>query len=168
MKIQNHSKSIALIHIDKRITPHRNVYDVEWKRVQWHLESLGYTVIQVGSNENDECGLHYNTKNNLGSLKWLIAGCDLFIGVDSSPAMIAMSYHKPCILMFGSVNPEYIHVDLKGAIVIQQKCDNQNCWHLIGGTEGAECIYDKEKPPCCISSTKEIIYSIDKMHTNGK
>jgi len=157
-------KKYCVVHIDQRETPHRNIYGVEWKRVQWHLEGLGYTVIQVGSNNAEECGIHLNTKDNIGSLKFFIAGCDLFLGIDSSPAGIAMAYNKPCILMFGSVNPEYIHPNLDNAIVIQQKCVHQNCWHIVGGTAGKPCVFDELRPPCCVSSTEEVINAINKMH----
>lgn len=157
-------KKYCIVHIDQRETTHRNVYGVEWKRIQWHLDGLGYTVIQVGSNDHEECGIHLNTKDNLGSLKFFIAGCDLFLGIDSSPAGIAMAYNKPCILMFGSVNPEYIHPNLDNAIVIQQKCVHQNCWHIVGGTAGKPCVFDELRPPCCVSSTEEVINAINKMH----
>lgn len=157
-------KKYCIVHIDQRETTHRNVYGVEWKRIQWHLEGLGYTVIQVGSNESEECGIHLNTKDNIGSLKFFIAGCDLFLGIDSSPAAIAMAYNKPCILMFGSVNPKYIHPDLTNTVVIQQPCDKAGCWHIVGGTTGQPCVYDAAKPPCCISSTGEIINAINKFH----
>lgn len=157
-------KKYAVIHIDVRDTPHRNTYGVDWKRVQWHLEGIGYTVIQVGSNKHEVCGLEINTDNNLGLLKFIIGGCDIFIGVDSSPAGIAMAYNKPCVLLFGSVNPAYIHPDLKNTIVIQQPCDKQHCWHQIGGTAGKKCVYDELKPPCCISSSNEVINAINTFH----
>lgn len=157
-------KKYCIVHIDQRETTHRNVYGVEWKRIQWHLEGLGYTVIQVGSNNAEECGIHLNTKDNIGSLKFFIAGCDLFLGIDSSPAGIAMAYNKPCILMFGSVNPKYIHPDLTNTVVIQQPCDKAGCWHIVGGTAGQPCVYDEVKPPCCISSTSEIINAINSLH----
>lgn len=156
-------KKYAVVHIDERETPHRNTFGVEWNRIQWHLEGQGYTVIQVGDANKDKCGIHYNTKNNLGLLKFLIAGCDLFVGVDSSPSNIAMAYTKPCVLLFGSVNPKFIHPDLSNAIVIQQKCEFQNCWHKVGGTSGQDCIIDISNPPCCISSTNEVINAINNI-----
>lgn len=156
-------KKYAVVHIDERETTHRNVFGVKWDKIQRHLEAYGYTVIQIGKGGHDVCGIEINTPS-VGYMKFLIAGCDLFIGIDSAPAGIAVAYNKPCILFFGSVNPDYIHPDLTGVHVIQQKCTNQNCWHIEGGTNGVPCIFDEQKPPCCITSTEEVIDSINKMH----
>jgi hypothetical protein len=156
-------RKYAVIHIDNRETPHRNTFGINWDRVRWHLEGLGYTVIQVGANEHEVAGIEINT-SNIGFLKFVIAGCDVFIGVDSAPAGMAMAYNKPCILLFGSVNPEFIHPDLTNAIVIQQPCPKAGCWHQIGGVAGIPCVYDELKPPCCISSDKEVIAAINKFH----
>ncbi len=156
-------KKYAVVHIDERETTHRNVFGVKWDKIQRHLEAYGYTVIQIGKGNHEVCGIEINTPS-VGYMKFLIAGCDLFIGIDSAPAGIAVAYNKPCILFFGSVNPDYIHPDLTGVHVIQQKCINQNCWHIEGGTNGVPCIFDEQKPPCCITSTEEVINSINKMH----
>lgn len=156
-------KKYAVVHIDERETTHRNVFGVKWDKIQRHLEAYGYTVIQIGKGSHKVCGVEINTPS-VGYMKFLIAGCDLFIGIDSAPAGIAVAYNKPCILFFGSVNPDYIHPDLTGVHVIQQKCTNQNCWHIEGGTNGVPCIFDEQKPPCCITSTEEVIDSINKMH----
>jgi len=156
-------KKYAVVHIDERETTHRNVFGVKWNKIQRHLEAYGYTVIQIGKGSHEVCGIEINTPS-VGYMKFLIAGCDLFIGIDSAPAGIAVAYNKPCILFFGSVNPDYIHPDLTGVHVIQQKCTNQNCWHIEGGTNGVPCIFDEQKPPCCITSTEEVIDSINKMH----
>lgn len=157
-------KKYAVVHIDNRETTHRNIYGVKWNQIQRHLEAYGYTVIQIGKGQHELCGLEINTPS-IGYMKFLIAGCDLFIGIDSAPAGIAVAYNKPCVLFFGSVNPDYIHPDLTGVHVIQQKCIYQNCWHSKdGGTAGVECVFDKEKPPCCISSTEEVIDAINLIH----
>lgn len=155
-------KKYVVIHIDERETPHRNIFGVNWVKVQRHLEALGYTVIQVGKGNHYECGLFFNTAH-IRQLKFLIAGCDLFLGVDSAPSHIAMAYNKKCLLFFGSVNPDYIHPDLSNTVIIQQKCIYQNCWHLEGGTSGEDCRFNKKNPPCCISSYEEVIDGINKL-----
>ncbi len=155
-------KKYVVIHIDERETPHRNILGVNWVKVQRHLEALGYTVIQVGKASHYECGLFFNTAH-IRQLKFLIAGCDLFLGVDSAPSHIAMAYNKKCLLFFGSVNPDYIHPDLSNTVIIQQKCIYQNCWHLEGGTSGQDCRFNKNNPPCCISSYEEVIDGINKL-----
>ena len=156
-------KKYAVVHIDERETTHRNIFGVKWDKIQRHLEAYGYTVIQIGKGGHEICGIEINTPS-VGYMKFLIAGCDLFIGIDSAPAGISVAYNKPCILFFGSVNPDYIHPDLTNVYVIQQKCINQNCWHIEGGTNGVPCMFDEQKPPCCISSTEEVIDAINLFH----
>ena len=157
----------AIIHIDERETPYRNIFGVDWKKVQRHLEALGYTVIQVGKGKHDECGLYFNTAH-VRLLKFLIAGCDIFLGVDSAPSHIAMAYNKPCVLFFGSVNPDYIHPDLSNTVVIQQKCIYNGCWHLEGSTNGQDCRFNKTTPPCCVTNYEEVIDGINKLHFKEK
>ncbi len=99
-------------------------------------------------------------------MKYIIAGCSLFLGVDSAPAHIAMAYNKPCILFFGSVNPDYIYSDLSNVKVIQGKCDKQNCWHHNGGMAGQECFYKgtDKYVQCAISNSDEVIEAINEFH----
>lgn len=158
-------KKYVIIHNDDRETPHRNIYGVNWEKVKDHLESLGYFVVQIGSG-NVKCGQHYNTFGKIGVLKWLIAGCDLFIGVDSAPAGMAVAYKKPSILFFGSVNPDYIHPDLENVEIIQGNCNNSGCWHIVGGTFGKECVYsgDKKYLQCCKTDYETVIDKINKFH----
>jgi ADP-heptose:LPS heptosyltransferase len=157
-------KKYAVIHIDERETLHRNTYGVNWKAVQRYLENNGYVVIQVGRNKHENCGIEINTRS-VGFMKFVVSGCDLFVGVDSAPAGIAMAYNKPCVLLFGSVNPDYIHPDLSNAEVVQGACDNSFCWHKVGGTSGVECKYintDKYLQ-CCKSDSDIVIDAIEKL-----
>jgi len=154
-------KKYCVVHIDNRETAHRNIFNVEWDKIKYYLQGKGFFVLQVGNGLSESCGERINTQGNLDLLKFIIAGCDLFIGVDSSPSHIAMAYNKPCVLFFGSVRPCYIHPDLNNTVVIQQPCDRAGCWHTIGGTSGVECYYDKEKPPCCVTNTPEVMGAID-------
>ncbi|MBK7883547.1 MAG: hypothetical protein IPJ81_06910 [Chitinophagaceae bacterium] len=158
-------KKYVVIHNDDRSTPHRNILGVDWKKVQKHLEALGYFVLQIGSG-NNKCGQHYNTFGKVGVLKWLIAGCDFFIGEDSAPAGIAVAYNKPCILFFGSVNPDYIHPDLTNVEIIQSNCDKAGCWHIVGGTKGQDCAYfgDEKHLQCCKTDYETVIDTINKFH----
>jgi len=156
-------KPYIVIHIDERDTPHRNIYGVDWKKVKKCIESYGYLLIQVGRQKHEEVGIEINT-SSLGFLKFVIAGCDMFLGIDSAPLGIAMAYNKPCVGFFGSVNPEYIHPDLESLEVIQQPCVHQHCWHSkVGGTEGVKCVFNELEPPCCVSETKQIINAINKL-----
>lgn len=158
-------KKYACVHIDNRATLHRNTYGVNWKAVERYLTNNGYTVIQIGKNEHESCGIEINTQA-VGFMKYVISGCDLFVGVDSAPAGIAMAYNKPCVLLFGSVNPDYIHPDLSNAIVVQGACDNSFCWHnRIGSTEGVECKYINTNKylQCCASDADIIIDAIEQL-----
>lgn len=161
-------KKYAILHIDFRETAHRNVYDVDWKAVKKHLEAYGYNVIQIGKGQHDSVGIEMNTPS-IGFLKFVISGCDIFLGIDSAPLGIAMAYGKPCVGFFGSVNPKYIHPDTELLEVIQQPCIYQHCWHTkVGGTEGVKCVIDELKPPCCVPETEQIIDAINKLHIPKK
>jgi ADP-heptose:LPS heptosyltransferase len=156
-------KKYVVIHIDQKDIPHRNIYGVNWKAVKKHLEAYGYLVIQIGKEKHESIGAEINT-SSLGFLKFVIAGCDLFIGIDSGPLNIAMAYNKPCVGFFGSVNPEYVHPDMNGLEVIQQPCIYQHCYHVAGTVTGVDCVINKEMPPCCIAETEQVIEAINNLH----
>lgn len=158
-------KKYVILHIDKKPMPYRNVFGVNWEEVKGYLESLGYSVIQIGKEEHETVGLEMNTPS-IAFLKFLIAGCDMFIGIDSGPLNIAMAYNKPCIGFFGSVNPEYVFPDLNFLEVIQQPCIKQHCYHNSVTTVGIECEFNKEVPPCCISDTEQVIDKINKIQND--
>lgn len=158
-------KKYAVIHIDKRDTPHRNIYDIDWTKVRKHLEALEYTVIQIGKNDHEFCGLELNT-SSVGFMKFVIAGADLFIGVDSGPAHIAVAFNKPSVLFFGSVNPDYIHCDLDNVEIIQGNCADAYCWHKEGGTAGTICkhVNTSKYLQCCKSGWEQVIDAINKFN----
>lgn len=158
-------KKYACIHIDNRETPHRNVYGIDWQKVQRHLEALGYTVIQVGPNNHEKCGIEINTPS-IGFLKFIIAGCDLFVGIDSGPASIAVAYNKPCVLFFGSVNPDYVHPDLTNVEIIQGNCEKAYCWHSETKTAGMPCAFEgtPKSLQCCKSTYEQVVDAINKLH----
>src|SRR6185312_821905 len=154
----------ACIHIDNRETPHSNTYGINWKAIERYLTANGFIVIQIGKNEHESCGIEINTAG-VGFMKFVISGCDLFIGVDSAPSHIAVAYNKPCVILFGSVNPDYIHPDLTNVEIVQGKCDKSFCWHLEGGTEGKECFYKGTEKylQCCQSDSDEVINAIERL-----
>lgn len=156
-------KKYAVLHIDNKPIPHRNIFGVNWKTVKKHLEAYGYNVIQIGKEEHESVGIEMNTPS-IGFLKFLIAGCDIFLGIDSGPLNIAMAYNKPCVGFFGSVNPEYVYPDLTNLQVIQQPCIKQHCYHNSISTIGIDCEFDKNMPPCCIAETEQVIESINNLH----
>jgi ADP-heptose:LPS heptosyltransferase len=158
-------KKYAVLHIDNKNMPHRNIFNVNWRAVKRHLEAYGYTVFQIGKEEHPVVGIEINTAS-IAFLKFFIAGCDLFLGIDSGPLNIAMAYNKPCVGFFGSVNPEYVHSDMNGLQVIQQPCIYQHCYHSKdGNTTGVECVFNKDMPPCCVAETEQVIDAINNLHT---
>lgn len=153
----------VVIHIDRRETTHRNVLGVDWKRVAHNLEDRGFTVIQIGKGEHEDCGLYFNTVNEQMML-WLIAGCELFVGIDSGPSHMAVATGRKCVLFFGSVNPKFIHYDLSSVEVLQSPCpfETPNCWHLTTSTRGQDCP-EIEAPPCTMHSTRDVALAIDRI-----
>jgi len=157
----------AIVHIDRRITPERNPFGINWKNVQRFLENRGYLVVQIGKNEREECGIQLNTPS-IGFMKFAIAGADLAICVDSAPSHIAMAYNKPCVLLFGSTRPDYIHAEMDNTEVIQCKCDKSGCWHVDGSVDGQKCFYSGTDKylQCCKSDSDEVISAIERLITS--
>ncbi len=157
----------CILHIDNREQPHRNIYGVNWEVVVFKLQSLGYTVLQVGKDRT--CDIKGAIRINTPStqfLMWVVASSDLFIGIDSGISHIASGFNIPSIIFFGSVNPEHIHPDLKNKIIIRNKgvCDTPHCWSNVIGTTGQDCYVEKHKPPCVQFKTEQIIDAIEKYH----
>ena len=156
-------KKYVVLHIDFRETNHRNIHNVSFYRIKSFLEKMGYTVIQIGRGMREEVALEFNCPNEQ-MMMYLIAGCELFIGVDSGPAQMAVALDKKCIIFFGSVNAEYIHPDLSKVTVIQGTCPvgKQHCWHDAPGTRGVDCVVDPTRPPCTIGDTEKVVAEIKK------
>lgn len=159
-------KRYALIHIDKRETPYRNIYGkVDWVRIKHFLEDKGLEVIQIGKNEHEECGMYFNTVNEMMAL-WAAAGCEVFLGIDSGIAAMAVATQRKSVIFFGSVNPAYIHPDLSKVTVIRNACPiaNDYCWHSAPGTAGQECSVEgqQEQPPCCVFTTEQVLEALKK------
>lgn len=156
----------AVVHLINRPTQSRNIHGVKWGEVQKHLDALGYLVVQIGDYQSFNIGTPIHTRT-IEFLKWIIAGCDLFIGVDSGPSHIAVAYDKPSVLLFASTNPDYVHVDHAGIEFVQGNCEKAYCWHSKeGSTNGIECAF-KDTPKylqCGKSSYEKIIDAINKLH----
>lgn len=157
----------VVIHIDKRETPHRNQFGLDWNIVRKYLESRGYLVIQVGKNEHEVAGVEFNCVTE-PMLMWAIAGADLFIGIDSGPSHIAVALGIKSIILFGSVSPWYIHPDLDKITAVFSDCPikKQFCWHEKVGTTGSVCEVSPEKPNCCVYDTQLLINKINESIIN--
>lgn len=148
-----------VMHMDDTDMPYRNVHGVDWEDIACYLQSLGYTVIQVGGEHKAGLKMNTPTKN---MLMYLMAGADFFIGQDSGPSQVAVALGIPSIIFFGSVNPEYRYPDLSKIRIIQNHCDKAGCYHSVIGVRGTDCVYDKENPPCCTyqEGSEEVKYRI--------
>lgn len=157
----------VVLHIDERQTSYRNIYGVKWAVVVRRLKSMGYHVIQIGAGAFNpvEGAIGMNTPT-LSFLKWVIGTADLFIGVDSGPAHIAVAQSVPAVIFFGSVTPEKIYSDFSLIQPIINKCPvaMDGCWHL-GTTEGVACKASKDIPPCCNFDTDEVIEKITEFNS---
>jgi hypothetical protein len=152
----------VVLHIDERPTAYRNVYGIKWEVVIRRLNSLGYHVIQVGAGAfNPVKGAIGMNTPTIGFLKWVIGTADLFIGVDSGPAHLAVAQNVASVIFFGSVTPEKIYADFTRIEPITVSCPiaRDGCWHL-GTTNGVECQVGTEIPPCCMYDTDTVIDKI--------
>jgi ADP-heptose:LPS heptosyltransferase len=144
-------KKYAVLHIDERPQQSRNARGVNWGNLVSELNDLGYTVIQIGKNHHTEVkGAVMMATPTLNMLQYVIAGADLFIGVDSGPSHIAVAHNIPSVVMFGSVDPKIIHPDLTNIYPVVNKgvCKLPFCWHTEITTVGVPCYIDDQNPPC--------------------
>lgn len=151
----------VVFHIDDTAMAHRNVHGVDWKQVEGFVRSKGYEAIQVGH------GIHrIGTRINAASMNmliYLIGSADLFVGLDSGPAQIAVALGIKSVLFFGSVNPEYRYADLSNISVIQNPCEFAGCYHEVVSTVGQDCRIDKALPPCITHKTEDVIERLSKV-----
>lgn len=141
-------KKYAVIHIDDRETLSRNITGIEWKPLVSYLENNGYTVLQIGNQHHKVIATEINTPT-IAFLKWVIAGSDLFIGIDSGPAQIAVACDVESVIFFGSVDCQKIYADLSNIHVIERVnvCRKPKCWHSAISTNGVPCIETTEDNP---------------------
>lgn len=159
----------AVVHIDKRETAHRNA-ETAWWKITDHLKSKGYLVVQIGKNESVELDAIQMRTIAEPMMAYVISGCDLFLGVDSGPSHIAVATGRKSVILFGSVNPAYIHADFTNIRVVTNHhptdtpvCTTPFCWHNSITTTGQECIVDAEAPPCIKFHSKQIINAINDL-----
>lgn len=159
----------AVIHIDQRQQAHRNADHVAWWKVTDHLKSKGYLVIQIGKNESLNLDAIQVNTIEVSMMAYVISGCDIFIGVDSGPSHVAVATGRKCVLLFGSVNPMYIHADFENIKVVVKHnpdnpvCSTPFCWHESITCTGQECVVDSFRPPCTLFGSENIINAINEL-----
>lgn len=156
----------AVIHYDIRPQGGRNIQSVRWDIVTDWLWNLGYTPVQIGMGERFPIPntIQMNTPTEPMML-WAIGGADLFIGVDSGPANVAVAMDTPAAIFFGNVEPEYIYPDTSKITIIQREnaCGTPKCWHNTIGCEGMKCTVDENKPPCVQFETEDVVNAIERL-----
>lgn len=162
----------ALFHVDNRAQPHRNVYGVNWEEVVQYVQSLGYTAIQVG--RDDKAIIKGATRINCTNenfLAYVCAGADMMVGIDSGISNICAAFKVPCAILFGSVNPLYIHPEINNKVFIhnhdKKVCEKAFCWSSVIGCEGVDCYISKDTPPCTQFSTKQVFDAIKTLHESN-
>jgi len=148
----------VILHTDDTMMPHRNVHGVDWEQVTVALENIGYDVYRVGRG-NGTGGRKINTYSE-NMLAYIISGADLFIGLDSGCAQIAVACGVKSVIFFGSVFPEYRYADLSNIRAVQKDCPigKDGCYHDLVSTVGQDCEVDVMSPPCITyHSTDRII-----------
>jgi ADP-heptose:LPS heptosyltransferase len=153
---------LVVLHLDQREQASRNIEGVNWESVVAYLHKKGYAVIQIGIGVHDEVrnAVFMNTFN-----EWLLMGtigsADLFIGIDSAPANIAVALGIKAMIFSGSVDLRYIIPDMSNVVWMhnhdKKVCDTPWCWHNSSGCTGTACYIDDEKPPCNKFTADEVI-----------
>lgn len=158
----------VVFHIDRRETRNRDA-EAAWFKITDYLKSKGYLCVQVGKNSHVELdAVQLNTVAE-PMLAYVIAGCDLFVGIDSGPSHIAVATGRKSVIFFSSVNPKYIHPDLTNIRVITNHnkekpiCEDVYCWHSQVGCRGADCYVDKDNPPCISYDSAMVISAINEL-----
>jgi len=158
----------CVIHLENKSQTGRNVKNISWEMVTDELKKQGYLVLQVGMDESVNIkGAEKIKTLSENFLAYVIAGADLFIGIDSGPAHIASGFDIPSILFFGNVDPNIAYPDLSNKYIMtnhgkgKRICDKPYCWHtVVGGVVGTPCYINEELPPCTIFDTNELLTAI--------
>jgi ADP-heptose:LPS heptosyltransferase len=171
-QVNQHTKlfnKYVVLHIDDRPQASRNIYGVDWQMVAYELKRNGYDLIQVGFQNKEIIGTMHMRTINENLLSYLVAGADMFIGIDSGISHIAAGFNIPSMIFFGNVNPDIIHVDLDNIVVVTNHnqenpiCEKPYCWHSVVGCAGVPCYINESSPPCSSFSTKQVINFIKLM-----
>jgi len=156
-------KKYVVLHIDDRLQPSRNINGIDWDIVVHELKYNGYDVIQIGFQDKKILGAIYMKTINENLLSYVVAGADMFIGIDSGISHIAAGFNVPSMIFFGSVDPDIIHVDFENIVIMTNHddknpiCEKPYCWHSVIGCAGVPCYINENNPPCANFSTKQVV-----------
>jgi hypothetical protein len=151
-------KKYVVMHVDDTAMDHRNAHGVNWHEVAAYLKEMyGYTVITIG-NGSREYGTFMRCTTKM-MMMYVLAGADMFIGIDSGVAQVAVALGIKSVIMFGSVNPVFRYHDLSNITVIQNACPvkKDGCYHEVVSTVGKPCEVKVGTPPCITHNSESII-----------
>ena len=158
------------LHPDSSQKNYRTIHGVDWKCIKEYAERRGFEVIGIGNDAQENTFYTHVINPNLRELIAYIHGCALFIGLDSGPSHIAAAFHRPALVFFGSVNPEYrLLLDNFTGKVMQKPCVYAGCYHSAAGWSERKCkiVGEEGGPPCCTFTTSEVITAVESL-INGK
>lgn len=142
----------------------RDTHGINWEKLTVHLNNLGYKVYELAINPKDcKVAEHLPTKD-LRSLIRAIYHCSIFIGLDSAPAHIAVSFKKPSHLLFGSVIPALRHKPQENLFTYHGHCHLHGCFHqsyLSGEKPSCKLYKASETPVCAIHDTYKILKDME-------
>ncbi len=156
-----------VLHLENSLGKnYRNIFGVNWELITTYLVNKGYKIIQVGKIDKQIKNTSYHATKSLRELIVLINNATFFVGADSGPSHIAASLSVPSLLFFGSVNPNYRHLNesFKG-LILQQFCEYAGCYHEVISTFGQSCkiVGDQGIPKCSLHSDSFVISKIDQL-----
>jgi ADP-heptose:LPS heptosyltransferase len=145
--------------------------DWPWERfseVSETLQNKGFKVVLVGNTPPDpiKCDLDLRHKTTFHNLAAVVERSSLFVGIDSMPMHLAQAFRKPCVGIFGCVDPSHILVStsfVRGVTASQNKVPCLGCHHR-GDFPKTRSVCDKDKVYCMEElSANEVIRAIDSI-----
>ena len=128
--LQRPEEYITEIHYDREWEPPgigrwcaMHVGPTTWKCKNWTydrfnaigelLAAEGFKICLVGNGSDGDVvhDVDYRDKTGIKELAAIIAGCDLFVGVDSFPMHVAQAVGTPTVGIFGVTESKYIMTD---------------------------------------------------------
>lgn len=158
----------VVIHADDTGIPHRNINGLNWFKVVEFLKEQGYLVVQTGKRTSKKVpgAVQFNASTK-HMLMFLIKGAEMFIGLDSGIAQIAVAFNIPSVIFFGSVNPEFRYVNFENIRVVHTDCPlnkDYYCYHeTVDWTTGKDCEIKAELPPCSVFKPETVIEKIKEL-----
>ncbi len=154
-----------LIHVDETGLTHRNCQGVNWAVVVPYYQRLGYQVFQTGKRMKEQVAPFINL-SNIEILMYMIKCASLLIGIDSSPAQMAVALGTPAVIFFGSVDSQLRYSNFEKVEIIHSDCkkpEHDFCYHSETGTTGVKCRYNIENPPCVQYTEWQVVKAANKL-----